>query len=293
MDEFIEPSLNYITKKNLLKYTDNCEPIRIGYNAIIYSNCKNSNEIVKICLSGQLDFLMEVYAMSILGTQDISPKLIEYYWCNENIKLKDIVSESTFDENKKKRRLLNYEKEYEGVGIIIMEKIDNIISKSEDGGRIPLLFKSIVFEKIMHAYELGFIPIEPDVLIFIDKENYVDGRILDWGNYEDIEQSKEDYNEKNLDIVLDYLGLTDLYEDIITKPISNKGDAGSRRKKTRSKRRKSRGVRKKSRRKSGRKKSRSKRRKSGGKRKKSGGKRKKTRSKRKKSRRKKSKSRRN
>lgn len=259
MDEFIEPSLNYITKKNLLKYTDNCEPIRIGYNAIIYSNCKNSNEIVKICLSGQLDFLMEVYAMSILGPEDISPKLIEYYWCNKNIKLKDIVSESAFDENKEKRERLNYEDEYEGVGIIIMEKIDNIISNSEDGSRTPLIYRSIVFEKIMHAYKLGFIPAEPDVLVFINKENDVDARILDWGNYGGIKQSKKDYNEENLDIVLRYLGLTS-FKEKIKKSKSNKGDAGSRRKKTRSKRRKSRGVRKKSRNK--RRKSRSKRRKS-------------------------------
>lgn len=265
MNNFIEPSVGKITKKNLLKYTDNCNAIRIGYNAIIYPNCKNPNEIVKICLSGRLDFLMEVYAMSILGPEDISPKLIEYYWCNKNIKLKDIVSESAFDENKEKREHLNYEDEYEGVGIIIMEKIDNIISNSEDGSRTPLIYRSIVFQKIMHSYKLGFIPAEPDVLVFINKENDVDARILDWGNYGSIEQSKKDYNEENLDIVLRYLGLTS-FKEKIKKSKSNRSDAGGRRKKSRSKNRKS-GGRKKSRSKKkksgGRKKSRSKRKKSG------------------------------
>ena len=115
-----------------------------------------------------------------------------------------------------------------------MEKIDNIISNSEDGSRTPLIYRSIVFEKIMHSYKLGFIPAEPDVLVFINKENGIDARILDWGNYGGIKQSKEDYNEENLDIVLRYLGLTS-FKEKIKKSKSNRSDAGDRRKKSRSK----------------------------------------------------------
>ena len=188
--------------------------------------------------------------MSILGPENISPKLIEYYWCNENIKLKDIVSESAFDENKEKREHLNYEDEYEGVGIIIMEKIDNIISNSEDGSRTPLIYRSIVFKKIMHAYKLGFIPAEPDVLVFINKENHVDARILDWGNYGGVKQSKKDYNKENLYVIIGYLKLTSFFKENegAEESKSNRGDSGGKRRKSvkknsRNKRRKSRSKR--------------------------------------------------
>lgn len=212
MNKFIKPTLKKITKDNLLQYTDNCEAMRVGYNANIYPNCKNPNEIVKICLSGQLDFLMEVYAMLVLGPENISPKLIKYYWCDENIKLKDIVTKSAFTENKKIRKFLDYEEEYEGVGIIIMEKIENIVINS-NYSEIRSIYKNMVYKKIVKAYKLGFISMEPDVLIFKNNVDKIDVRILDWGNYGGIEQAKDDYNLETLNQTLEYLGLDKVKKD--------------------------------------------------------------------------------
>jgi len=152
------------------------QAIRVGYNAIIHNakTLNGTNCILKVCLSGEQDFLKEVYAMTVLSRHEICPRVYEYYWSNNVFKLSDLASKEDIVANKKIRKSLDKDEVYEGVGFIYMEEILN---------PQPAYATEGFFKKTAMAYSLGFICQEPDLVTGINPNGDVISRILDWGNW--------------------------------------------------------------------------------------------------------------
>jgi hypothetical protein len=129
MNNFVELPVENISKSKVIDFIKGCRIKRIGYNALIYSDCANNNYLVKIERSGKIDFLQEIYSMSILGKKNISPKLLYSYWCDEGIALTELVSDKDL-RNKSivEGRYFDDENYKIPTGVIIMEKIKNILT---------------------------------------------------------------------------------------------------------------------------------------------------------------------
>ena len=180
----------------------------VGLNSIVLSSTiGDSVYTTKICYAGKEDFEKEVEAMTILGPENISPKIYDSYWYEgQLIKLIDIMSYDKIEmdnyRNKNKEffdRFHDKIKESNGFGVIIMENIPNI--QGMYSNNLPRALKQIVKNKLVRAYTMGFISTEPDTVAFLktpDSE-VLDVRILDWGN------APPTVNESELLATLEYL----------------------------------------------------------------------------------------
>lgn len=222
MNNYLELPVQEISKKKIIEYTKSCKIKRIGYNALIFSDCMNTNALLKVTISGKKDFLTEIYNMHVLGPHNISPKLINYYWCKEPILLSDIITDEDINNvNIVERRIIKKDrKKY--MGIILMEKIENILPE------IPKSVELKVIKESIKSYKLGFISPEPDVIAFKKSNGSIDTRILDWGNFGDFENAKNNYNIDNLKEVINYVIKEykfnisyDEIEDKYIKPLEN------------------------------------------------------------------------
>jgi len=178
----------------------------VGFNSIVLSSIIGGVVYTtKICYAGKEDFEKEVEAMTVLGPADISPKIYDSYWYeNQSIKLSEIISYDNLIRYIKENenligRFPKENREFKGFGVIIMENIPNKQGMYSDN--LPRALKQIVKNKLVRAYTMGFISTEPDTVAFLktpDSE-VLDVRILDWGN------APPTVNESELLATLEYL----------------------------------------------------------------------------------------
>ena len=143
---------------------------------------------------------MEVFAMQKLGPVDVSPRIIDYFWMDAPVKLSDLAPLSFIVQQQEERPSLDPNATHEGVGVVVMQTIDGFNVK----GPIALLdteIRKAVRLKMQTAYNLGFIPQEPDIFMIPEECGNFNIRILDWGGF----SGYPSYSEIEYQYVMDYL----------------------------------------------------------------------------------------